>query len=304
MAEKDKLSKEIEEQIQSLASDVYIQIEEKLTQLICAAAPNGESDAKQSHAYIALQQTNQTSQNEFSLKVKELEVSVEDLKIQLTEKQELYDQNKADEQKNHTDIMLKNSLLVETVERLEHENNSLKKSLAQDKVIYSSEQQSLKHELDGQTSTLRLTIENLTKEISDKTEQLQSAQSNFNVQEQILIEQLDIVEKQKNNSEEKLKKSEERWQKSDELQTSTLIEQKKKVTQLSNQLKASNDNLVQFQEQYQRKEESAKQTTDKLQQLQRECSEQVKEITEQKDKILFLEDKVKKHLKTSQDYKQ
>ena len=28
MAEKDKLSKEVEEQIQSLASDVYIQIEE------------------------------------------------------------------------------------------------------------------------------------------------------------------------------------------------------------------------------------------------------------------------------------
>ncbi len=44
MAEKDKLSKEQEEQIQSLASDVYIQIEEKLTQLICAATPKDSTE--------------------------------------------------------------------------------------------------------------------------------------------------------------------------------------------------------------------------------------------------------------------
>ena len=37
MIDKSKLSKDIEEQIQSLASDVYIQVEEKLTDLITAA---------------------------------------------------------------------------------------------------------------------------------------------------------------------------------------------------------------------------------------------------------------------------
>jgi hypothetical protein len=37
MVDKNKLSKDIEEQIQSLASDVYIQVEEKLTSLITAA---------------------------------------------------------------------------------------------------------------------------------------------------------------------------------------------------------------------------------------------------------------------------
>ena len=69
MVKKDKLSKEIEEQIQGLASDVYIQIEEKLTQLICSAVPKEatqQTTVEQDPAYIALQKNYQTSQKEFT----------------------------------------------------------------------------------------------------------------------------------------------------------------------------------------------------------------------------------------------
>ncbi len=73
MIEKNKLYKEVEEQLQNLTSDIYIQIEEKLTQLICATTPKelpNKIIVEQEPAYLALQNNYQISQQELSEKSK------------------------------------------------------------------------------------------------------------------------------------------------------------------------------------------------------------------------------------------
>lgn len=290
MAEKDKLSKEVEEQIQSLASDVYIQIEEKLTQLICNATPEESNeiiDVEKSQPYIALEQKHQASQNNFTVKVNELEASIEGLKTQLAEQQDQLKKNQTKEEVKLAEIQQKNDLLTEKSEHLTRENTSLKSSLAQEKTSLSNRQQDQKLELDNHTSELLHTIENLKKDSLYKTEQQQELRNTFNEKEQALIEHLDIAEKQKHNSEEKFRKAEEQWQKADELQTSTLVEQTRQTSELGNKLKAKNDDLVKLQEQY-----------------QRECSEQEKVLGEQQEKVTFLEDEIQQHVKASQEIKQ
>ena len=56
MNDENKLSEDVEEQIQSLASDVYIQIEDKLTHLITAVlGDSAHKNAAKDADYIALE---------------------------------------------------------------------------------------------------------------------------------------------------------------------------------------------------------------------------------------------------------
>lgn len=86
MADKDKLSKEVEEQLQSLASDVSIQIEERLTQILCRVTPKEPTEKiniSQDPVYIALQNNYQISQKNLAEKTHQLENNTSTLKEQL-----------------------------------------------------------------------------------------------------------------------------------------------------------------------------------------------------------------------------
>lgn len=115
MAEKDMISKEMEEQIQSLASDVYIQIEEKLTRLICATTPKEASE-----------KINVAQDADSAKKFTQLEQEKKQLKQQLDDELAKQQENK---QVFQVELAQNNSHYTETLERLEHENTLLKADL-------------------------------------------------------------------------------------------------------------------------------------------------------------------------------
>lgn len=106
MVDKSKLSKDVEEQIQSLASDVYIQVEGKITHLIAAAVKAEISQAAD-------------QQNKKSLEQEQALVSTIDLlKQELAEKKLDGDVNK---QNFQVELTQKSINYTETIERLEKE---------------------------------------------------------------------------------------------------------------------------------------------------------------------------------------
>lgn len=267
MAKKDKISKEVEEQIQSLASDVYIHIEEKLTQLICATTPKEASkkiNVEQDPAYLALQSNYQASQKKlfeeskkFANKIKQLEEKNTHLKAQLADEQSKFAAKQVESQLS---LKANDADSVKKFTQLEQEKNQLKQQLDDE----------------------------LAKQQANKQKfQVELTQNNINYTE--TLERLDFVEKQRKNNEEKSQKSAATWQKTDQLQKSTLIEQKKQITELNEQLKASASDSELTQEKYNSQIDNSKkefeqkiaQMNKQLQQAQSESNEQKKTLTEQ-----------------------
>jgi len=176
MSKKDKLSKEVEEQIQSLASDVYIQIEEKLTQLMCTTPPEEPTQKiiiEQDPAYIALQNNYQMSQNEFSEKNKSFLGKINQLEQENNQTKEQLEEalvkQQASEQNFQVELTQHNINFTETIERLEHENRLIKASLAE---ALSNEQKNLKLELNEQLQQAKKEAETQEKRLTEQQEKL------------------------------------------------------------------------------------------------------------------------------------
>jgi DNA repair exonuclease SbcCD ATPase subunit len=168
MVDKNKLSKDIEEQIQSLASDVYIQVEEKLTSLITAAVKAEISNS-------ADQKSNKHSEQE-NLLSKEIAA----LKQSLLEKQTDADTAK---QSFQVELTQNNINFTETVERLEKE-------------LASTKQQSTKQQDEKQSNDNKLEEKLLETEqkLNDKTQEVDGLNGRIMVlteQEQSLTKQLE-----------------------------------------------------------------------------------------------------------------
>jgi tRNA U34 5-methylaminomethyl-2-thiouridine-forming methyltransferase MnmC len=123
MAGKDKLSNEVEEQIQSLARDVYILIEEKLTHFISTATPKEPAkqiSIKQSLDYFALQANYQTSQNELAQKNKKLSEQIYQLEQALSvhKKKPRQEQTEANVQNQQSQIVSNEKKLLEQAQAL------------------------------------------------------------------------------------------------------------------------------------------------------------------------------------------
>lgn len=276
MSKKDKLSKEVEEQIQSLASDVYIQIEEKLTQLMCATPPEEPTQKiiiEQDPAYIALQNNYQMSQNELSEKNKSFSGKINQLEQENSQTKEQLEEalvkQQASEQNFQVELTQHNINFTETIERLEHENRLIKASLAQ---ALSNEQKKLKLELN---------------------EQLQQAQKEAEAQEKRLTEQ-----------QEKLTFLEETIKQ----QVKTVQDYKQEVNQLNDQqvrlqqqqLQEQKDNSVKEQES-QKEQETLLQQVSQLEKNNQELVSNL--ITEQSDIKLYQKEveSLKSQVKLAQD---
>lgn len=191
MAGKDKLSKEVEEQIQSLASDVYIQIEEKLTQLICTVTPKEPAkqiSIEQNSAYLALQANYQASQHELaensknlSEQIHQLEQSANALKEQLADE---INKKEGRELNFQVELTQNNINFTETIERLEHENILLKSTLTQEQKKLSSEQKILETALSEQETKFNQTIVNLEQALSAQKNKSHQEQTKANAQNQ------------------------------------------------------------------------------------------------------------------------
>ena len=203
MAEKDKLSKEVEEQIQSLASEIYIQIEERLTKLISTVMPKElaqKINVEQEPAYLALKSDYQASQDELVEKTKNLSEQIHNLEQNTsTLKNQLEDEidkQEGSELNYQVELTQNNINFTETIERLEHENTQLKSTLKKEQEKLSREQQSLKIELSDKTVNSSQTIEKLEQALSAQKEQLHQEQTQVDEQNQQLESKIESNKKE------------------------------------------------------------------------------------------------------------
>ena len=282
MAEKDKFSKEIEDQIQSLASDVYIHVEEKLTQLIGKVSiekPAQEIVIEEDPTYLGLQKDYLSFQQETAEQAQNFITQISQLEQEKSSLEATYTAEKEA-------LLIEQSSTKLAFEQQKSESQKVIDDLQKEVLFEKEKQQQVQTSSSEQEKAQRTKIENNSKELKDKEKEITTLNEKLallTVQEQELIERLNIAEKQRENSDEKLQKSEETWQKSDDLQATTLIEQKKKIVELNTKLEASASDLAK---------------------TQAESEEHKKLQAEQQEKLIFLEDKVKQHVKTSQNYKQ
>lgn len=184
MVDKSKLSKDVEEQIQSLASDVYIQVEEKLTHLITTAvkaqlSQNTEQQSKD------LSEKEQLLKKDLSDKEQSHAKEIAELKQALAEK-------KADEDtaKQSFQVELTQNTInyTETIESLEKELANLKKQ--------NTQQQGEKQSSDNKLEEKLLETE---QKLNDKTQEVDGLNGRIMVlteQEQSLTQQLTKAKEQ------------------------------------------------------------------------------------------------------------
>jgi len=135
MVDKNKLSKDVEEQIQSLASDVYIQVEEKLTLLITTAV-KAEMSQKTVQQSKDLSDKEESLQKGFSEKNQLQTNEIEKLKQALAEKK--IDEETA-KQNFQVEITQKSINYSETIEALQKELDNLNKNSKQEDAKKSSD---------------------------------------------------------------------------------------------------------------------------------------------------------------------
>ena len=163
MAEKDKLSKDVEEQLQSFASDLSIQIEEKLTQILCAAIPKESSEKNKNLSEQILQLDKKT------IKLKE-QLDVE----------------RSKNANSKATLKAHNEVSATRISELEQENIYIKQQLA-------SEIDKQKQTQVNKKSKIKIGLdENELREQQQKITALNEKLAVFVTQEQNLTEQLNI----------------------------------------------------------------------------------------------------------------
>jgi hypothetical protein len=303
MARKDKLSKEVEEQIQSLASDIYIQIEEKITQLICTVTPREPAEKisiEQAPAYLALQTNYQTSQNELAEKSKilskknhQLEQSTSTLKKQLADE---INKKEDSELKFQVELTQKNLNFTETIERLEHQNILLQSTLTQEQEKLSSEPQRLKIALAEQQTKFNQTIQHLEKSLSAQEDKSHQKQTQTNAQNKKSQSQIAP------NKKELLEQQQEML-----ALNNRLTEQKNQVKELTTLVIHLEHNQAQYQQQKicfeQESEQKISLLSEQLKQSQIAEENHQKVVADQQVQLVGFDEKIKNKIKEQEDAK-
>jgi hypothetical protein len=157
MVDKNTLSKGIEEQIQGLASDVYIQVEEKLTQLITSVVTT-EMNKNKEHQNKTLTEKEQSLNKDFVQKDQAHQSEVTNLKQALTEK----DLDAKTAQQNFQVELTQNTInYTETIKQLENQVANLTKTTTEQ---HNSQQSG--------NNKLSETLQNTEQNLADKTKEI------------------------------------------------------------------------------------------------------------------------------------
>ena len=314
MADKSKLSKDIEEQIQSLASDVYIQVEEKLTNLITAAVKT-ELDKNIDQQNKTLSEKEKSLQKGFSEKEHLQAQELAKLKSALVEQQ-------ADEEmaKQHFQVELTQNTInyTEAIELLEKELANVK----QQSTLKNNEKQSSNNKLDeklleteqklndraqevdglnGRIMVLTEQEQSLTKQLADAKEKIKlstkqkneavivsKTEAEASAQQQIdmLTEKLQLNEKQQNEAVTAVISQAESTTKQ---QIDALTEKLQKLEResarvLAETLKNNDSKIKELEHKNSQLEEQVKQEENGKAELQQQLSEQQKAIDKEQDK--------------------
>ncbi|TPH15703.1 hypothetical protein [Litorilituus lipolyticus] len=269
MVDKNKLSKDVEEQIQSLASDVYIQVEEKLTKLIGAAIEDGaNANSTQTSDYQALEKTLQTSNEE-----------IKTLKQALSEKQAEQESSK---QNFQVELTQKTINYTETIDQL-------KKELAQ----ASSAKANVENQNKDIGSKLEEKLLESEQALNEKTQEVDGLNGRLMVlteQEQSLTSQLKSAQEQSNQLAEQLKTSQTQLEQKNKEQSESGNAQQKQIDELTQKLSIANNELTTLQESNKQAiENSTKESEQKLNQLSEQLQSEQKLKAELSDKVVALE---------------
>lgn len=291
MVDKNKLSKDVEEQIQSLASDVYIQVEEKLTLLITTAV-KAEMSQKTVQQSKDLSDKEESLQKGFSEKNQLQTNEIEKLKQALAEKK--IDEETA-KQNFQVEITQKSINYSETIEALQKELDNLNKN---------SKQEDAKKSSDINLEEKLLEAE---QKVNDKSKEVDGLNGRIMVlteQEQNLAKQLVVAKENAQLSDKKQNEavtaSKAEAEASAKQQIDALNEKIKQFENESARIKAealqSNDSKVKELDQ------KIVQLTEQIKQEQNGKAELQQQLSEQQKAIDTEQDKNKQAEQRSQDY--
>ncbi|MEI6894048.1 MAG: hypothetical protein V5789_05345 [Colwellia sp.] len=252
MIDNNKLSREVEEQIQSLASDVYMQVEEKLTYLITQEikAEMSESRVQQSKS---LSEKEQVLQEDFAKQQLRQENEIKQLKQALAEKE--VDEETA-KQNFQVEITQQTINYNETIEALEkklsnleqitsnknNEKHSNEQKLAESLLAVEQQLNDKSNEVDGLNSRIMV----LTEQEQSLTKQLVAANENTQLSQRQQNEAMIAVKAQAEAQQGNVSKIAEFEQKVPQLKEQFAIEKQ----QLIDQIKSMREGIEQLEQQY------------------------------------------------------
>lgn len=252
MIDNNKLSREVEEQIQSLASDVYMQVEEKLTYLITQEikAEMSESRVQQSKS---LSEKEQVLQEDFAKQQLRQENEIKQLKQALAEKE--VDEETA-KQNFQVEITQQTINYNETIEALEkklsnleqitsnknNEKHSNEQKLAESLLAVEQQLNDKSNEVDGLNSRIMV----LTEQEQSLTKQLVAANENTQLSQRQQNEAMIAVKAQAEAQQGNVSKIAEFEQKVPQLKEQFAIEKQ----QLLDQIKSMREGIEQLEQQY------------------------------------------------------
>ena len=296
MDNKSKLPKDVEEQIQSLASDVYIQIEDKLTKLINSAIETSthKDVGQQKGDYFALEKSYKTCQLELSKQIdtftdkkQSFEQEIDSLKNLLVEKQNDLESNKQNFQVELTQNTIN---FNETIEGLERKLIKFQ----QEKTL----QQSPQRENGDQLEEKLLETEQALKDSKTEVDGLNGRIAVLTGQERSLLKQLGTLKDLHNKDNHKFKAATDMLQQKNQEQSEALINKQHKLEDITEKLNKSTAELENTQKENKQANDSQvqethtqlKRVTAQLQQeqeskvsLKEEFSEQLNKMKEQKE---------------------
>ena len=301
MVDKSKLTKDVEEQIQSLASDVYIQVEDKLTSLIASAVQAQMSQA------TAQQNKNASEKDQV------LTNEISQLKQAIAEHKTDQDINK----QNFQVELTQNSInYTETIERLEKQVTALKQQKAPqqdnkksnnklDEKLLETEQKlnDKNHEVDGLNGRIMV----LTEQELSLTKQLTVAEENKQLSEKQQKEALAEVKSQvEAATKQEIAALTEKLKLSDKQQTDAVLASKKEAeTAAKKQTDALTEKLTQLEKDSVRiKGEVQKDSESKTKELEQQITqltEQVKQEQNGKTELQQQLSVLQKSIDTEQD---
>jgi len=167
MTKNNNLPKELEEQIQNLASDVYIQVEEKVTNLINSVVPNERVKSDQidkNSDYLTLKDNYSLIEKELKNKIQNIKTLEDEFTVISNALNDEKRKQKEENKKLHVELTQKNIKTTDIIDELTNEVSALKQRLNDSQNTIDNQESSLKSQLEDQIQNHTEIIDNLNKE--------------------------------------------------------------------------------------------------------------------------------------------
>jgi chromosome segregation ATPase len=329
MIDQNQLPKELEEQIQGVASEVYIQIEDKLTHLIRAAidaGANKETSLDQNENIKSLNESYQESQTKLAkleqnrideqqssaAEISELKAKLEEIHTNIAAKEQSFQVELTQNTINYTETIdqLKLSLANTQNDQATKQSKELKKDSQLQGKLVAHEQElkdktqeidSLKSrvsELIEQEKNLLTKVSTLTAQDKDNNLALQAELTSVEQKNNELAESLSNQEKKINDLTQQLGLATDNLRKvSEESELAldkTVKEEQKKIADIEQQLQQEQHNKIDLQQELTEQQKTIDTQLDMYTNLEQDYQTSQEQVTQLQEKIVIEQENVVK----------